>query len=425
MKETGQKLKTKREALQITISEAAMSTKINPKIIRSMEDGDLDKLPAKSFLRGFVKSYAQFLKLDEKEIMQSFSDEVGKTQVLTPPPADPQAETEEAPKIRKGTAISITSKTVAIAGVFVLLLGIVIVRKIMEKYERERELPASPPQELSAISPLPATPAQIVAKPGEGTSPDLKPSELPPAQGNPTAQQTPGPAQESAAVLARTPSPSLQPSANSANGNPNSIVKPPVAVPAPTPSAIAPPTLIKPPVQNTAGAPISSPGAIAQKPLPGASTPSPTGNLASTPTVAKPAPAVAAPALPLPTKPIPPAAAPAPSQQAAQPAATPPTSAAAAPPPAQPTPAPTPPAAPIAKPVELIVEALNTVTLTFLIDNKEKKMITLGPDQIHTIKGKQAVALDLSDGGAVNIIYNGRDRGVPGDLGKPKSLKFP
>ncbi len=55
----------------------------------------------------------------------------------------------------------------------------------------------------------------------------------------------------------------------------------------------------------------------------------------------------------------------------------------------------------------------------------ETKRVSLGPTQVHTIRSDSPMTLDLSDGGAVNIILNGRERGVPGDLGKPKTIRIP
>ncbi len=73
---------------------------------------------------------------------------------------------------------------------------------------------------------------------------------------------------------------------------------------------------------------------------------------------------------------------------------------------------------------EIIVEALDVVEIEFRVGNGDMKRITLKPDQIHTIKALGPVILNLSDGGAVNLIHNGRDKGVPGDLGKPKRIKI-
>ena len=73
---------------------------------------------------------------------------------------------------------------------------------------------------------------------------------------------------------------------------------------------------------------------------------------------------------------------------------------------------------------EIILEALDKVEVKFQLKG-ETKRVSLGPTQVHTIHADQPMTIDLSDGGAVNVILDGRERGVPGDLGKPKTIKIP
>ena len=76
-------------------------------------------------------------------------------------------------------------------------------------------------------------------------------------------------------------------------------------------------------------------------------------------------------------------------------------------------------------PQEVIVEALDTVTLKVQIDELPPKVMTLNIDQIQTFKAKGSLKLTISNGGAVNVIHNGNDLGVPGNLGQAKTLTFP
>lgn len=73
---------------------------------------------------------------------------------------------------------------------------------------------------------------------------------------------------------------------------------------------------------------------------------------------------------------------------------------------------------------EIILEALDKVDVKFQVKG-ETKLLSLAPTQVHTIHSNHSVVLDLSDGGAVNIIVNGRDQGPPGTLGQPKQIKIP
>lgn len=146
--------------------------------------------------------------------------------------------------------------------------------------------------------------------------------------------------------------------------------------------------------------------------------PSATATAAAAPSVSPKPVATATPApTPAPTataKPSPtPTATPKPSPTA-KPSAT-PVAAAASEAAQSPTPTPKP-----VKANEILIEALNDVTIDATIDG-EKKSMTLTAGSVQNIRAKK-VTLSLSDAGAVNLTVNGNDRGVPGDLGKPNEL---
>lgn len=75
--------------------------------------------------------------------------------------------------------------------------------------------------------------------------------------------------------------------------------------------------------------------------------------------------------------------------------------------------------------MEVILESLGNVSVDYRIDGGESQSSKLTQDQIKVIRANSQVELNISDGGAVNIIRNGVDQGVPGTLGKPIKLKLP
>ena len=77
------------------------------------------------------------------------------------------------------------------------------------------------------------------------------------------------------------------------------------------------------------------------------------------------------------------------------------------------------------KPQEVIIEALDSVEVTVQVDGEPAKILKLTPESIHTIKAKSQIELQIADGGMVNLIHNGHEKGVPGVLGKPVKIKFP
>ncbi len=74
MSETlGEKLRQAREARDITISEVAEQTRISPLYIESIENDDYRTLPGGIFNKGFVKSFAKYVGVDEQEALQDYS----------------------------------------------------------------------------------------------------------------------------------------------------------------------------------------------------------------------------------------------------------------------------------------------------------------------------------------------------------------
>lgn len=88
MKITGEMLKSERINSKLSVQDIAQSLKLSSKIVTAIEEGNLSNLPAKTFVRGFVKSYAQLLKLDPDVVLRQFQEEMGSTNPLpkVPPP---------------------------------------------------------------------------------------------------------------------------------------------------------------------------------------------------------------------------------------------------------------------------------------------------------------------------------------------------
>lgn len=64
MFEIGYSLRAARERQGIGLPEAELATKIRVKYIRALEEEDFDALPADTYARGFLRTYADYLGLD-------------------------------------------------------------------------------------------------------------------------------------------------------------------------------------------------------------------------------------------------------------------------------------------------------------------------------------------------------------------------
>jgi len=65
-------LRAGRAQRQLTLDDVARVTKIQARILEKIEAGQLEGLPAEVFVRGFVKSFARCVGLDESEAVQRF-----------------------------------------------------------------------------------------------------------------------------------------------------------------------------------------------------------------------------------------------------------------------------------------------------------------------------------------------------------------
>ena len=62
----GERLKRERELREVTLQEITSSTRIGPRFLEALENEDWEKLPGGVFNRGFVRSIARYLGLDEE-----------------------------------------------------------------------------------------------------------------------------------------------------------------------------------------------------------------------------------------------------------------------------------------------------------------------------------------------------------------------
>ena len=68
----GESLRKERELRGITLEEISTQTKVHARFLEAIEQGDLSALPAKAFAKGFLRSYARIVGLDEDQVMANF-----------------------------------------------------------------------------------------------------------------------------------------------------------------------------------------------------------------------------------------------------------------------------------------------------------------------------------------------------------------
>jgi len=73
----GEKLKKLRGDKRISLGDVSRYTKIQVAYLEYLEEGDYDSLPADVYVRGFLRSYADFLGVDERILIRLYDKEKG------------------------------------------------------------------------------------------------------------------------------------------------------------------------------------------------------------------------------------------------------------------------------------------------------------------------------------------------------------
>lgn len=241
----GQILKEARERLGLSIKDVSTSTKINAGVLKALEEGRLEDLPPRTFTRGFVRSYAQYLKIDPTPLINSFELD---DPFITSMGKSTGESAESEGKHSDFNAPSMGPRVLLVAGIITLILLIIGIKSVVDKYAKE----AIPPQTAQTESGTPIItndpieaekleaeakaqaiadavladdPALqgLMAKKTEGTAaPSIAPTVIPTVA--PTARPTPVP------TAVPTPSPTPAPT--------------PSPIPSPAPKPTAAPTAV-------------------------------------------------------------------------------------------------------------------------------------------------------------------------------------
>lgn len=91
MESFGKRLKREREKRKITLDDISVSTKIATRFLVALEEDQFDQLPGGIFNKGFVRSYARHLGLDETQTIADF--------VAASEPVVPEVLPQDAPEL--------------------------------------------------------------------------------------------------------------------------------------------------------------------------------------------------------------------------------------------------------------------------------------------------------------------------------------
>jgi cytoskeleton protein RodZ len=82
----GERLKREREMREVSLKEVTSATRIGPRFLEALENEEWDKLPGGIFNRGFVRSIARYLGLDEENLLAEYDMARGEQNLPVPQP---------------------------------------------------------------------------------------------------------------------------------------------------------------------------------------------------------------------------------------------------------------------------------------------------------------------------------------------------
>jgi cytoskeleton protein RodZ len=89
MDEIGSQLREARMRMRIDTGEVELRTKIRAKYLRAMENEEWDLLPGEVYVRSFLRTYADFLGLDSRALLDEFRRQYESPSDHEPPPIAP------------------------------------------------------------------------------------------------------------------------------------------------------------------------------------------------------------------------------------------------------------------------------------------------------------------------------------------------
>lgn len=82
----GERLKREREMREVSLAEVTAGTRIGPRFLQALENEEWDKLPGGIFSRGFVRSIARYLGLNEDDLLSEYDLARGDQKMAAPAP---------------------------------------------------------------------------------------------------------------------------------------------------------------------------------------------------------------------------------------------------------------------------------------------------------------------------------------------------
>ena len=151
--EIGGELRRARLARKLSIEDVSRATKINPSLIRAIENEDFAKLPGGLFTRGFLRAYARHVGLEPEEMVDRY-----RAEFEAPPARSEEMPAQPADRVAAvKTPVAIDDDTVSSRRIQILQLSVILLTVALY-FAVSRRPQAEVPSDAKPVEPIAVTP---------------------------------------------------------------------------------------------------------------------------------------------------------------------------------------------------------------------------------------------------------------------------
>jgi cytoskeletal protein RodZ len=135
-------MRSAREARGISLRDAAQQTRIRFNYLKALEEEDFSRLPGEVFVKGFLKNYGKFLRLEEYEVMKRYGESRNQKSALQPGTV---VEKEPAAAVSEQKTPRVTGIEPFLWGAgIVIALILFVFTALPERHQKEKQKVVSP-----------------------------------------------------------------------------------------------------------------------------------------------------------------------------------------------------------------------------------------------------------------------------------------
>ncbi len=166
-------LRETREALGLSLDDAARVTRIGKGHLSALEEGSYERLPSAVYVKGFLRLYAAYLKLPENEILRAYEKDLSDRDATSPDSREPLHVTRDKNKDNSARRF----KWSHLLSVILILVAALVLSYLFLSSPTKK----SGSKEYFAVSSSTTRPAVVVMPPGNtvNTSADTQHEEQP------------------------------------------------------------------------------------------------------------------------------------------------------------------------------------------------------------------------------------------------------